>query len=103
MVLVNLYSLTRLKRIISKYDNAKIFVFDKAASCKVLCKAIGGNFYNLLVDTDSLNFQPLANIGFDSNNRWNTEMQWTYNWLCDFFQKMVIRFLKHRKRSSVMP
>ena len=70
-----------------KYDNAKIFVFDKAASCKVLCKAIGGNFYNLLVDTDSLNFQPLANIGFDSNNRWNTEMQWTYNWLCDFFQK----------------
>lgn len=45
-----------------KYPNCKVFVFDKSASSRVLTRAIGGNFYNLLVDSTSISFQPLANI-----------------------------------------
>ena len=37
-----------------KYKDAKVFIFDKSASSRVLTKAMGGNFYNLLVDTKAL-------------------------------------------------
>ena len=68
-----------------KYDNSKVFVFDKSASCRVLCKAIGGNFYNLMVDTEALNFQPLANITDDPTNR--TELDWAFDWIKDFINQ----------------
>lgn len=57
-----------------KYKDAKIFIFDKSASSRVLTQAMGGNFYNLLVD-DSIAFQPLANID-DAN-----ELIWVFEWL----------------------
>lgn len=51
-----------------KYPNARVFIFDKGSSSRVLTEAMGGNFYNLLVDTDSISFQPLARIE-DSNEQ----------------------------------
>lgn len=45
-----------------KYPNARVYIFDKSASSRVLTEAMGGNFYNILVDTESIAFQPLANI-----------------------------------------
>ena len=48
-----------------KYQDAKVFIFDKSASSRVLTQAMGGNFYNLLVDMDTISFQPLANIHDD--------------------------------------
>lgn len=58
-----------------KYPNAKVFIFDKAASSRVLTQAMGGNFYNLLVDTESIAFQPLVNIDD------GTELIWVLEWL----------------------
>ena len=57
-----------------KYPNSKVFIFDKSASSRVLTQAMGGNFYNLLVD-DSIAFQPLSNI---TNS---TERIWVNEWL----------------------
>lgn len=58
-----------------KYKDAKVFIFDKSASSRVLTKAMGGNFYNLLVDTKSIAFQPLSQIDND------TDLIWVHEWL----------------------
>lgn len=58
-----------------KYKDAKVFIFDKSASSRVLTKAMGGNFYNLLVDTKSIAFQPLSQIDKD------TDLIWVHEWL----------------------
>ena len=58
-----------------KYKDAKVFIFDKSASSRVLTKAMGGNFYNLLVDTKSIAFQPLSQIDKD------TDLIWVNEWL----------------------
>lgn len=58
-----------------KYKNAQVYIFDKSASSRVLTKAIGGNFYNMLVDTQSVAFQPLARIDDP------TEQIWVHGWL----------------------
>ena len=58
-----------------KYTDAKVFIFDKSASSRVLTKAMGGNFYNLLVDTKSIAFQPLSQIDKD------TDLIWVHEWL----------------------
>lgn len=57
-----------------KYRDANIFIFDKSASSRVLTQAMGGNFYNLLVD-NRIAFQPLANIDDDQ------ERTWVFEWL----------------------
>lgn len=62
-----------------KYKDSKIFVFDKSASSRVLSKAVGGNYYNLLVDSDSIAFQPLADIDNDVEKTWCLE--WLVNYL----------------------
>ena len=58
-----------------KYKDSKVFIFDKSASSRVLTKAMGGNFYNLLVDTKSIAFQPLSQINND------TDLIWVHEWL----------------------
>lgn len=63
-----------------KYPNCKVFVFDKSASSRVLTRAIGGNFYNLLVDSTSISFQPLANIDQP------TEKTWILEWLVNYLE-----------------
>lgn len=61
-----------------KYKNAQVYIFDKSASSRVLTQAIGGNFYNMLVDTQSVAFQPLARIDDP------TEQIWVHGWLCRY-------------------
>lgn len=67
-----------------KYQDAKVFIFDKSASSRVLTQAMGGNFYNLLVDMDTISFQPLANIHDD------IEKIWVLEWLCRYAESQNI-------------
>lgn len=46
----------------------------------MLTRAIGGNFYNLLVDSSSISFQPLANIDQP------TEKTWILEWLVNYLE-----------------
>lgn len=62
-----------------KYPNCRVFVFDKSASSRVLTQAVGGNYYNLLVDSRSIAFQPLAHIDSDVERNWCLE--WLVNYL----------------------
>lgn len=62
-----------------KYPNARVYIFDKAASSRALTKAVGGNFYNLL-HTDKLAFQPLAHV----DNQ--TERVWAQNWIIGYLE-----------------
>ncbi|WP_276892096.1 conjugal transfer protein TrbE [Dialister micraerophilus] len=73
-----------------KYPDAKIFIFDKAASSRALTKAVGGNFYNLL-HTDELAFQPLANVD-DPNER-----VWVQNWLIGYLEDQKIQIAAPEK------
>lgn len=69
-----------------KYENARVYIFDKSASSRVLTEGMGGNFYNLLVDTESISFQPLARIDVQ------TEQDWFVRWLKSYAESkhMVI-------------
>lgn len=78
----------------AKYKNARIIIFDKGASSKVLTYGVGGKFYDV-GKAKSLSFQPLAHIDDED------ERQWALDWLCDFLaeegvdttpdQKAIIR------------
>lgn len=61
-----------------KYEHSKVFIFDKSASSRIITQALGGNFYNLLVDVDSISFQPLANVDDP------IERTWACDWICDY-------------------
>jgi len=61
-----------------KYRDAKVFVFDKGASSRVLTEAVGGVFYDLGAETETLSFQPLSQIESPE------ECQWVLGWLCDW-------------------
>lgn len=67
-----------------KYKNARVIIFDKGASSRVLTEAMGGNFYNLLVDTKSISFQPLSKIE-DLN-----EQTFIVNWLQAYAESQSI-------------
>lgn len=67
-----------------KYENARVYIFDKAASSRVLTEAVGGNFYNLLVDTHSIAFQPLARIDHPNEQEWALEWLLRYADSSDF-------------------
>ena len=58
-----------------RYENARIFCFDKGYSMFPLCDATGGDHYEIGTD-DSLNFTPLQRI-----DRSSSEMAWAANWL----------------------
>lgn len=61
-----------------RYKNARVIIFDNGASSKVLTYGVGGCFYDLGNETDTLSFQPLAHIDDLS------ELQWAQEWLIDF-------------------
>lgn len=78
-----------------KYPNCKVFVFDKSASSRVLTKAIGGNFYNLLVDNSSISFQPLAHIDE------TTEKTWVLEWLVNYLEASNVK-MTPQKRNTIL-
>lgn len=61
-----------------KYRGAKVFLFDKSASSRILTMAMGGNFYNILVDTKTLSFQPLRHVDDP------IEQTWLLSWLVSY-------------------
>ena len=64
-----------------KYKNAKVFIFDKGASSRILTEGVGGNFYDLGNENNGLSFQPLAHVDDEK------ERQWAQEWLCDFIRQ----------------
>ena len=64
-----------------KYRNARVIIFDKGASSKVLTMGVGGKFYDIGRDAKELSFQPLAHVDDES------ERQWAQEWLTDYLRK----------------
>lgn len=63
-----------------KYKDARVFIFDKGASSKILTMAVGGRFYDLAnEEKGSLSFQPLARIDDEKERMWASE--WIYDFL----------------------
>lgn len=63
-----------------KYKNARVIIFDKGASSKILTMGAGGKFYDI-GKSKSLSFQPLSRIDDED------ERQWALDWLCDFLRE----------------
>lgn len=62
-----------------KYKDARVFIFDKGASSKVLTYGVGGNFFDLGNEGEgALSFQPLAHVEDPK------EQQWVLEWLLDY-------------------
>ena len=64
-----------------KYRNARVIIFDKGASSKVLTMGVGGKFYDIGRDAKELSFQPLAHVDDES------ERQWAQEWLTDYLRE----------------
>lgn len=63
-----------------KYKDARVYIFDKGASSKILTYAVGGRFYDLAnEDKGSLSFQPLRGIDDGKERMWASE--WIYDFL----------------------
>lgn len=63
----------------TKYPGARLFIFDKSGSSRVITAAVGGNFYNLGQEDSQLSFQPLARIHEEQEKSWAAE--WLNNYL----------------------
>lgn len=78
-----------------KYENARVFIFDKGASSKVATYANGGIFYDLGID--DISFQPFKGLGKLKDEelseeeeekekiRRNIELEWAFDWILDIF------------------
>ncbi|ERL03194.1 TraG/VirB4 family ATPase [Mitsuokella sp. oral taxon 131] len=73
-----------------KYKNARVIIFDKGASSKVLTMGVGGKFYDI-GKSQSLSFQPLVHIDDED------ERQWAQEWLTDFLREEGIEVTPERK------
>ncbi len=72
--------LNTLEAYFTKYNGARLFIFDKSASSRAITTAMGGNFYNLGLEEDEISFQPLALIHDE------TERSWAAEWLNSFLK-----------------
>ena len=71
-----------------RYPGARVYIFDKGASCRAMTLAMGGDFYDLGGEGDEICFQPLAGIDDES------ELAWAQDWVAD---------LLHREKAEVTP
>jgi type IV secretory pathway VirB4 component len=51
-----------------RYPGARVYIFDKGASCRAMTLAMGGDFFDLGGEGDEICFQPLA--GSTMNRNW---------------------------------
>lgn len=65
--------LNTLEAYFTKYNGARLFIFDKSASSRAITAAMGGNFYNLGLEEDEISFQPLALIHDEIERSWAAE------------------------------
>lgn len=76
-----------------KYENARVFVFDKGCSSMALTYGVGGTFYDLgNEEKGSLSFEPLAHVDDDK------ERQWALEWLCDYVRQENLEVTPERKK-----
>jgi type IV secretion system protein TrbE len=59
-----------------RYKDAQVFIFDKGGSFMATTIGIGGGYYELGNNANTLEFQPLANIDIDAEKLWAAE--WIY-------------------------
>jgi type IV secretion system protein TrbE len=71
-----------------RYPGARVYIFDKGASCRAMTLAMGGDFFDLGGEGDEICFQPLAGIEDES------ELAWAQEWVAD---------LLHREKAEVTP
>lgn len=71
-----------------RYPNARVYVFDKGASCRAMTLALEGDFYDLGGEDEAICFQPLVEIDDES------ELAWAQEWIAD---------LLHREKVQVTP
>lgn len=57
----------------SKGVSPQVFMFDKGGSSYVLCKAAGGEHYDLAADDQDISFAPLADIHLQTERDWATD------------------------------
>lgn len=56
-----------------RYKNAQVFVFDKGGSFFATTLGVGGGYYEIGTSSESLQFQPLAEIDQESERVWAAE------------------------------
>lgn len=56
-----------------RYKNARVFGFDRKYGSYVLCKAAGGDFYDIGGPNSNLSFAPLADVQTVQDQAWATE------------------------------
>ena len=71
-----------------RYPDARVYIFDKGASCRAMTLAMGGEFYDLGGDGSEVCFQPLATIDDESDR------EWAQDWVLD---------LLHREKATITP
>ena len=71
-----------------RYPKARVYIFDKGASCRAMTLAMGGDFYDLGGEGEEISFQPLADIEDES------ELAWAQDWILD---------LLHREKADITP
>lgn len=71
-----------------RYPSARVYIFDKGASCRAMTYAMGGQFYDIGGDHNDLCFQPLAAIDDP------IELAWAQDWILD---------LLYRERIPITP
>lgn len=76
-----------------KYENGKVYFFDKDKSSLVLTLATGGKFYDIGEDESSLAFQPLRNIDNEK------EREWASNFILDILEAEKISITPTIKKS----
>lgn len=68
-----------------RYKDSQVYIFDKGGSARTLTYAVGGSYFDLGADENSLNFQPLSNIDLAS------ELRWAHEWILDILtQEKVV-------------
>ncbi len=53
-----------------RYPGARVYIFDKGASCRAMTLAMSGDFYDLGGEGEDICFQPLADIDDESELAW---------------------------------
>jgi len=69
-----------------RYSKAQVYLFDKGGSARILTYGVGGDYYDLGAEENTVFFQPLANIDNESEKRW------AHEWIIDILRQenMVI-------------
>jgi type IV secretion system protein TrbE len=71
-----------------RYPGARVYVFDKGASCRAMTLAMDGDFYDLGGEGQEICFQPLGGIDDE------LELAWAQEWVLD---------LLHREKTTITP